>query len=108
MGSVTRKEVSIAISRLMPQIIQGVHLDFMDKGRITQTQFLILVAIHSRNTTSMRILADSMHVSMPTMSGIINRLVKANLVKRTVGSDDRRQVMLTLSPSGAVLIQQFQ
>ena len=102
------KEVSFAVSRLMPHIIQGVHLDFLVSRSITQTQFLVLVAIHSRGTCPMNILADSMQVSMPTMSGIVDRLVKAGYLDRLEDSQDRRQVVIKLTNKGKKMIEQFQ
>jgi DNA-binding MarR family transcriptional regulator len=108
MSSPNRQNVSQAIAHLMPRIIQGVHLDFMVKRTITQTQFLVLVAIHSSKRSSMNFLAKNMQVSMPTISGIVDRLVKAGFIKRSEDPQDRRQVMVELTTSGQALITQFQ
>ena len=102
------REVSLAVAQLMPRIIQGVHLDFLAKGHITQTQFLVLVAVHSRKRCTMNVLAGSMKVSMPTMSGIVNRLVKAGFLQRVEGLTDRRQVVVELTTKGQKMIAQFQ
>ena len=102
------KQVSLAVAQLMPRIIQGVHLDFLTQGSITQTQFLVLVAIHSRQKCAMNVLADSMQVSMPTISGIVDRLVKAGYVQRVAGLEDRRQVVVGLTPKGQKMIARFQ
>lgn len=108
MVSVTRKVLSSAISRLMPRIIQGVQLEFLVKRALTQTQFLVLVAVHSRGPCPMNILSRSMHVSMPTMTGIINRLVKNGYINRLASEDDRRQVKIELSGQGQAMIAEFQ
>ncbi len=102
------KEVSLAIAQLMPRIIQGVHLDFLTSRNITQTQFLVLVAIHSRGKCSMNVLASNMQVSMPTMSGIVNRLVKGKYLQRIEDPADRRQVVVELTAKGKKMIQEFQ
>ena len=108
MSHVTRKELSLAIAQLMPRIIQGVQLEFLVKRTLTQTQFLVLVAIHSRGSCPMSILAKSMRVSMPTMSGIVDRLVKRGDVHRVESEHDRRKVMVELSHQGKEMIKQFQ
>lgn len=108
MKNITTKEVSQAIAQLMPFIIRGVHVDFLVKRKITQTQFLVMVALHARQECSLNLLAQSMQVSMPTMSGIIDRLVKAGFIIRKEDKEDRRQIVLTLSTKGREFIQQFQ
>ena len=108
MGKVSRKDLSLAIAQLMPRIIQGVQLDFLVNRPITQTQFFVLVAVHSSGRAMMSVLAKNMHVSLPTISGIVDRLVKAGYVQRLDDPKDRRQVVITLTLKGESLIKQFQ
>lgn len=108
MSPVSRKDLSLAIAQLMPRIIQGVQLEFLVKRTLTQTQFLLLVAIHSRGACPMSTLAQNMHVSMPTISGIVDRLVKRGYVTRLANVEDRRQVVIELSSKGRMMITQFQ
>ena len=108
MSKVSRKDLSSAIAQLMPRIIQGVQIEFLVKRTLTQTQFLVLVALHSRKLCPMTTLAQSMHVSLPTISGIVDRLVKRGYVERSVSDQDRRQVVVHLSKQGQMMIAQFQ
>ena len=108
MARVSRQQVSRAFVELMPNIIQGVHLGFLSNRTITQTQFLVMVAIHSNQRCSMRTLAEKMHVSMPTISGIVDRLAKAGYILREDDPSDRRLVMVELSAKGRMFIEQFQ
>ncbi|MCB9757318.1 MAG: MarR family transcriptional regulator [Candidatus Omnitrophica bacterium] len=108
MLKVSRKDLSFAIAQLMPRIIQGVQIEFLVKRALTQTQFLVLVALHSRNLCPMTTLAQSMHVSLPTISGIVDRLVKRGYVQRSIGEHDRRRVVVKLSKQGQLMITQFQ
>ncbi len=107
-SSVARRAAGQAIARLMPNVIRGVHMDFFLRREITQTQFLMLVAIRSYGHCKMSILAKSIHVRMPTASGIVNRLVKSGLVERRSEPEDRRRVVVALTPKGEKLIRQFQ
>lgn len=103
-----RQQLSRTIAQILPNIIQGVHLGFLSTQSLTHTQFFVLIAIHSKGRCSMQQLADKMHVSMPTMSGIVDRLVQANYVSRFENPEDRRQVLVELHKEGRQLISQFQ
>jgi DNA-binding MarR family transcriptional regulator len=103
-----RQELSQSIAQLLPNVIQGVHIGFLAQKNLTHTQFFVLIAIHSQNQLSMGTLSDRSKVSMPTMSGIIERLVKGGYVKRTPHAEDRRQIMIELTAKGKHVISEFQ
>ena len=105
---ITRHAVSHAVAQLMPRIIQGVQLDFFVRRGTTQTQFLVLMAIHAHDRCTMTTIARNMHARMPTATGIINRLVAAGLVRRSPHPDDRRQVIVQLTAKGKAFIRDFQ
>lgn len=104
----TRKDVGQVIAKLMPHIIQGARLGFLAHRNITHTQFFVLISIHSHGPCTMKILSQNMQVSMPTMSGIINRLAQADYIQRVVNPSDRRQVTVELTKEGQKFIAQFQ
>ena len=106
-ASCSRKTVSHAIARLMPNIIRGVQLDFFAKRSITQTQFLVVVAIHAYGRCSMSALAGNMKIKMPTATGIVDRLAAAAYVRRFTDAEDRRKVMVELTPKGQKFIGEF-
>jgi len=91
----------------MPNIIRGIQLDFFVKRGVTQTQFLVLVAIRAYGRCTMSALAKSLHVSMPTVTGIVDRLVRDGHVRRLPSSEDRRQVIVELTRSGQAFFEQF-
>lgn len=102
-----RRQVSVAISELMPRIIRGVHLDFFTHSRVTQTQFMMLLAIQSYGTCTMTQLAGNLHVSMPTATGIVTRLERMGLIRRQPGVKDRRSVHVGLTARGQAFIVHF-
>ena len=106
--AVTRKDVSQAVAELMPQIMRGIQLEFFVKRGVTQTQFLMLAAIRAYTRCSMSTLARSLHVSMPTATGIVDRLVRAGLVRRAPQADDRRQVFAELTAKGRGFFRDFE
>jgi DNA-binding MarR family transcriptional regulator len=74
---------------------------------LTLPQFLVLVSVHRHETgCPMGILANEMFQSYPTMTGIVDRLQEKRLVVRERGkAEDRRQVVVTLTPSGQALLE---
>ena len=105
---ITRRRLSGAIAELMPSIIRGVQLDFFVQKGVTQTQFVVLVAIHAGPRCTMGALAKSLHVRMPTMTGIVDRLVRNRYVRRFSDPRDRRQVMVEATPKGHAFIRECQ
>lgn len=104
----TRQDVSGAIAAVMPMIMRGIQLDFFVTKGVTQTQFFLLMAIHASNGCPMGVLAQSLHVSMPTATGIVDRLVRSGHVKRCVLPHDRRCVVVALTPKGERFIAEFE
>lgn len=105
---VTRKDVSRAIAELMPQIMRGVQLDFFVAHGVTQTQFLVLAAVRAYTRCSMTALAGNLHVSLPTVTGIVDRLVKAGLLRRADDLEDRRQVFVELTAKAEEFFRDFE
>ena len=105
---VTRKDVSLAVARLMPQIMRGVQLDFFVKRGGTQTQFLLLAAIRAYGRCAMGTLARNLHISMPTASGIVDRLVRSGFVRRSALPEDRRCVVVELTGKSEQFFRDFE
>ncbi len=105
---VTRQDASFAVAQLMPQIIRGVQLDFFVQRGVTQTQFLVITVIHADGRCSMGALARSLQTSRPTISGIVDRLVRSGHVRRLSPPTDRRQVLVELTPRGRAFVRGFQ
>lgn len=104
----SRKDVSLAVAQLMPHIMRGVQLDFFVKRGVTQTQFLLMAAVRAYGRCTMGTLARSLHVSMPTASGIVHRLVRTGLLRRAPQADDRRQVVVELTAKGRDFFRDFE
>lgn len=103
-----QKVLSAAIASVIPEIIRGVQFDFFASRTITQTQFMMLLAIRSYGTCTMGGLARKMKVSMPTVTGIADRLVKMGYIRRFASSKDRRQVEVAATARGEKFVREFQ
>lgn len=91
------------------------HLNWLQHRRFAQElseldltvpQFYTLTALVSAGgQTNMGALSRQVHQVSATMTGIIDRLVRDGLVERKRASDDRRTVLVAITPSGRLLVE---
>ena len=76
---------------------------------LTHPQFVTLFSLvaHGKPAT-MRQLTEVALQDAPTMTGIVNRLVKMKLVQRTRREDDRRIVWVEATPKAITLVNDIQ
>ena len=101
-----KKTVNI-IADFLPGLMSGVQLVFFAKHNITSSQFVTLMAMFHQGRCTMGQLSSGLRVRMPTVTGLINRLMKLDMVERVAGQQDRRKVFVELSPKGRNLIKEF-
>jgi DNA-binding MarR family transcriptional regulator len=80
------------------------HLVAVDELKITPSQFHTLRRIPT-GKGSVSDLADCMNLSRPNVSRTVDELVQNSLVQRKRDPDDRRNVILSLTPKGISLIK---
>jgi len=77
------------------------------QNKLTLSQFLLLGLLHKQKECNMSHLADFMQVSLPTITGVVDRLVRQGLVLRLSDPNDRRLVKIKLTPQGQSLLQKI-
>ena len=76
---------------------------------LTHAQFMALgMLVGHDQACTMSDLTSITFQDAPTMTGIIDRLVKMKLVQRTRSERDRRVVLVEATPAGVELIQQIE
>lgn len=102
MGSVLSIEDQIvaAIRRIMRAVdLHSRHL--AEAHGLTGPQLAILQAASRLGVASSTgVLARAVHLSGPTVTGILDRLARSGLVERTRSGQDRRSVTITVTPLG--------
>lgn len=68
--------------------------------RISAHQAAVLARLDRRTGVTLTALAAAIGVALPTMSLLVDRLVRAGLVRRERDPADRRRVLLRLSAAG--------
>ena len=72
---------------------------------VTLTQFRTLVVLASQGETKLVALADRLDVTPSTAQRMVERLLRAGLVSREPNPDNRREVLLALTPDGQALVR---
>jgi len=72
---------------------------------VTSHQVTLLWLVRSRPGLSLRELADEEGISAPSLSGHVDRLEAAGLLRRVRSTDDRRRVGLELTRDGRTLLR---
>ncbi|MFQ5495437.1 MAG: MarR family winged helix-turn-helix transcriptional regulator, partial [Phycisphaerae bacterium] len=93
-------QIVAAIRRIMRAVdLHSRHL--ADQHGLTGPQLAILkAASRLGEASSTGALARAVHVSGPTVTGILDRLAKRGLVERARNGQDRRSVTITITPRG--------
>ena len=73
-------------------------------GNVTPTQFAALVRLLEEGETSQNHLGRLTAMDPATIQGVIRRLVERRLIESRPDPDDRRRMLLRLSPDGRDLV----
>jgi len=100
------------ISVLIPQIGKNIRIaNFIDSVRrgLTLSQVTVLLLLKEARGTTMPMgqIARELGVSLPTTSGLVDRLHREGLVDRVVNDRDRRVVLVRLTKEGRTVIQRM-
>ena len=105
------KEYLAKIEELFPVLVRGLGITD-PKGLcgvdITFAQFFTLQTLMAKARYTMSELAKAMGVTMGNMTGMIDRLIKDQLVKRIRSEEDRRVVVVELTKKGRKIAEEIQ
>lgn len=94
------------IARALRQIVRAIDLHsraMLQQHGLTAPQLATLLEISRLQPVSTGTLAAEIHLGSATLTGILDRLEERGLVRRTRHAEDRRSVLLSLTPQGAEL-----
>ena len=72
----------------------------LNEYSITSSQYTVLEILWKHNGLSLTDLGRLLYFDNPTITGIINRMARAKLVRRIRDRNDRRVVKVHLTPKG--------
>jgi DNA-binding MarR family transcriptional regulator len=81
--------------------------DFPDP-HVTMAQMRVLMLLSAMGEARMSDLVPKLGISLSTLSTLVDRLVDAGLALRRDDPRDRRNVLVSLTPAGSAMLDQFQ
>ena len=79
---------------------------YLNEIGITYTQYLVLLVLWEQDSTNVNKIAKTLQLDSPTVTPIIQKLEKMNLVKRERSKSDERIVIVSLTKNGIDLEHQ--
>lgn len=111
-ADVTRNEdafsASDAVLVALRKIIRSIELNsrsLVKRVGLTGPQLIILKEVSRMNGSSIGEVARTISLSQATVTGIVERLEKRNLLLRRRSDVDRRKVMVEITQEGETLVQ---
>jgi DNA-binding MarR family transcriptional regulator len=81
--------------------------DALGRGKITVPQYLSLDLLKSHGFLKMKDIAKELNISLPAATGLVDRLYRMGMVKRTYDERDRRLIIITLTSKGKQTLEQI-
>ena len=78
------------------------------ESTITMAQLKVLMLLGAKPETRMSELASFLHLSLSTVSGLVDKIVENGLATRRTDDADRRQVLVSLTSQGGSFLDRFQ
>lgn len=94
------------LMEFIPQVFQFIKLE-MRRNRsadLSVPQFRALRFIQSNSASSVSLLAEHLGITLPSVSKLVDGLVKQGLVCRQEFPGDRRRLVLVLTPAGDAIV----
>jgi DNA-binding MarR family transcriptional regulator len=76
-------------------------------GNVSFPQFFLLAYLDQKEVLTMSAIAQKMGHTTAAASGLVARLENLGYVVRSVARDDRRKVMVCISPKGSALVRRI-
>lgn len=98
-------QIVAAIRRIIRAIdVQSRRL--LENHNLTGPQIATLREAQKKGDVTIGVLARAVHLSQPTVSGILNRLERRGLVTRERSAGDRRSVVIRVTEAGGAILDQ--
>ena len=102
-----KQVIAKEISQTLPTFLRHMFPYVFQPIKLPPSQVIALVSIQERRDCTLTELRKEMHVSAPTITGIVDRLERDGYINRLPDDKDRRVVHVVLTPKGVEVVQQF-
>lgn len=108
--SISLGQFSEEVQRLIPSFLGAMirrERNAMSQGLITDPQFVGLVFINEHPNAPVKNFAATLGLQLSSASGLLDRMAKAGMIKRTHSREDRRVVLLNLTAKGKSMLEEI-
>ena len=99
-------ELAEGVSQLVNAVVKGTERQIAPAGLINM-EFAILKSFAEKNEWTVTQLANVLPADAPRISRLVSKLVDRGLLRRRRRTDDRRVVLLRLTPQGTELTEEL-
>lgn len=85
--------------------LSKMHMSELIRLDMTMGQLKTLMVLASRGGMNVSSLAETLKVSKPTASILVDQLVHSGFARRTEDTEDRRRTLVTTTPAGDELVR---
>lgn len=104
-------DIAVRMHAVMRRLVHH-HLKALSlpgpESDLTRGQMSVLLQIGRSGSTTMGALAEVIDIAPGSLTGIMDRLIEKDLVRRERDTGDRRKVVVSLSPRGREVFAQFE
>ena len=105
MSEELQRQILIAIRRIV-RAIDLYSRELMSRCGLTGPQLAALRELAMCEQVSSHELAQALHISEPTIAGVVDRLLRGGLIKRTRNRKDRRSLLIGITEKGRQMLQE--
>jgi DNA-binding MarR family transcriptional regulator len=110
MDSKTAMEYAERFNKLIPEFVRAAknqEVKRLSRYSLTLPQYFAMSALEDNGTCMMSGMGEELGLTLGTVTGIVDRLVREGLVERCADDNDRRIVLARLTQKGLKLIQRI-
>lgn len=102
------REIVEMTTKMLVQLQQDPGRGSSEWPSVTMQQLRVMMILYADGPTRVSVLARKLNVSTPTITGILDRLVRHEFTYRTDDPRDRRVVLNALTDKGREVIEHLQ
>ncbi len=103
-----REQTAVNILLIAPQIMRIVTAELRQTPYPVVPAHLAIFFVLEQHSANLSELAEKSAVSLPTMSNTISYMVREGWVVRTRSEQDRRMVLIEITPAGKKMLAEIQ
>jgi DNA-binding MarR family transcriptional regulator len=98
-------EVAAALRTVIHRLVKLLRRETHEKGPFSLTERSVLGSLYQLGEQAPSALAQVEKVTSQSMSQIINNLDQAGMINKTPSGEDKRKILLSLSPAGRAYVE---